>query len=356
MTFSRFTKAQMEVVDLTSCTSFEQVARFNRRFVPDKRLAELPFLEWKYRLQKPHGGDITQHYGVLNDKNEIVAQISVQPMEAWVGGQWHQCHYWGDWYADPAYRGTGLVVLNYIMKQKPSLLAVSASEVALAIYERKRFLLLLIDYRFVFICRPLTAMLRMATTPKQAASIFLKWSKNPLLRVAQVPLGPSFQFSEDEPIDPRLLVDWESEVPGNTIFVRREEWLFSWLLDRFPFPEFHSVVLSTESQQIGYVLLHTRKREDHLVEGKIVDLFARGWDQTHLAALFRRGVQVLSNLGVHVIHYHATHPMFISLAEDSGFTNTRVQPVIAYGPLADALRSGETSLHMTYYDQDEAYY
>jgi len=199
-------------------------------------------------------------------------------------------------------------------------------------------------------------MLRAANSPRQAASIFLKWLKRPFAGTPKASLEPGFQFSEEKSIDPDLLMGWESDVPEETIFVRREEWLFSWLLNKFPFPEFRSVVLSSNSEQIGYVLLHTRKRENNLVEGKIVDLFARGWNRSHLAALFREGARRLHKLGAHVISYHATHPIFISLAEDNGFTRVRTQSVIAYGPLADVLRSGKSSLHMTYYDQDEAYY
>lgn len=347
-----------QVLDLGRSASLEQIARFNGRFVPEKRLSDVAFLAWKYRSQKPDGSAITEHYGILNDENELAAQISVQPMQVWLEGRWQKCHYWMDWYRDPAYRGTGLglVLLNYVMKQKSSLLAVSATELALKIYERRKILLAPIDHRFVYLSRPMAAMLHAATSPKSAGRIFLRWVKKPIARTRIVRLGPGFKFSEEKFIDPALLLGWETDVPSDTIFVRREGWLFSWLLEKFPFQEFKLVVLSYDRQQVGYVLLHLRKSENDILEGKIIDLFARGWIRHHLEALLLEGVRVLSKLRVHIISYHATHPVFISLARNSGFSLVRTQPVLAYGPVAEALRSGQHSIHMTYYDHDEAYY
>jgi hypothetical protein len=344
------------VVALCPSTALERIAKFNRRFVPEQRLSDVTFLAWKYRTKKPDGSVITEQYGILNDENELAGQISVQPMRVWIKDQWQKCHYWGDWYGDPTYPGTGVRLLNYIMQRKPSLLAVSATELALKIYERRKISLLPIDCRFVYVSRPMTAMIRAATTPKRAAGIFLRWSKKPAVRATKVSLEAGYEFSEEKSIDPDLLDGWESDVPPNTIFVRREGWLFSWFLDTFPFQEFRLVVLSYKGKQIGYILLHARKRANNIVEGKIVDLFARGWVSGHLAALFREGVRVLKKQGVHIINYHATHPEFISLAQVGGFKLVRTQPVLAYGPIAEALVSGKHSIHMTYYDQDESYY
>jgi hypothetical protein len=344
------------VVILGASTGLERIAKFNRRFVPEQRLSNIDFLAWKYRTQKSDSTNITEHYGILNDENELAGQISVQPMQAWINGQWQQCNYLVDWYRDPAYPGSGVRLLNHIMQRKPSLLATGASDIGLKIFERRKMSLLPIDHRFVYVSRPLVALIRAATTPRRAAGIFLRWSKKPATRAAKVSLEPGYQFSEEKSVDPDLLVGWESDLPPDTIFVRREKWLLSWFLETFPFTEFRLVVLSFKGKQIGYVLLHARKTANNIVEGKIVDLFARGWIHDHLAALFREGMRVLSKQGVHIIKYHATHPVFISLAQDGGFKLVRTQPVVAYGPIADALVSGRHSIHMTYYDQDEAYY
>ena len=169
-------------------------------------------------------------------------------------------------------------------------------------------------------------------------------------------MDDGFQFAEPENVDPGLLEDWESDAPANTIFVRRETWMFSWLLEKFPFREFKLVVLCCGGQQIGYVLLHVRRNDNGLVEGKIVDLFARGWDHRHLTALFREGSRVLVEMGSHIVRYHATHPLFTSLAKDNGFTKTHNQSVILYGPIAKAMASQPVNLHITYYDHDDAYY
>jgi hypothetical protein len=242
------------------------------------------------------------------------------------------------------------------MDNKTSLLLVSSTPVAYSIYERMNISLWPLDHRFVLIRHPLKAIFRSVTSPRTLAWILLRWSKHPTARVRSASLELDYEFTEAEPIDPGLLAGWESDIPRETVFVRREKWLFDWLLEKFPFPEFRLVVLKSNKQQIGYVLVHFRKRANALVEGKIVDLFARGWDHGHLTALFREGVRVLSNLGVHVISYHATHPAFIALAKENGFTMTRTQRVAAYGAVAEAISSGATSLHMTFYDQDEAYY
>lgn len=307
-------------------------------------------------MKKPNGDEITEHFGILNEKGEIVGQISVQPMEAWVDGQWQKCQYWGDWYRDPAYQGLGLKLLRYVLKQRHLLLATGASRLAYSIYERMKFVLLPIDHRFVFICQPLMAMVQSLRTSLRSAKILLPCMRQAFSRIRRVSLEPGFQFSEERAIDPSLLKGWNLNIPRGTVFVRRDEWFFSWLLDQFPFPEFRLIVLTFKGQQTGYVLVHFRKRKRGLVEGKIVDLFARGWDRSHLAWLFSEGVYRLAELGVHIISYHATHPTFVSLAEKSGFTRIRIQPVIAYGPLASVLTSRESSLHMTYYDHDEAYY
>lgn len=345
-----------EVVVLCASTSLERIAKFNQRFVPEQRLSNIDFLAWKYRTQKPDGTNITEHYGILNDENQLAGQISIQPMQAWINSQWQQCNNLIDWYRDPAYPGSGVRLLNYIMQRKPSLLAAGASDIGLRMFERSGFSLLPIDHRFVYVSRPLVAMIRAATTPRRAAGIFLRCSKKPTARAAKVSLEPGYQFSEEKSVDPDLLVGWESDVPPDTIFVRREKWLLSWFLETFPFSEFRLVVLSFEGKQIGYILLKARKMGNGIVEGKIVDLFARGWIHDHLAALFREGMRVLSKQGVHIIKYRATHPVFISLAQDNGFKLVRPQPFLAYGPIADAWVSGQHSIHMTYYDQDEGYY
>lgn len=345
-----------EVLDLRRHVSLEEVARFNSRFVPEKRLSDLRFLQWKYRMEKPNGDEITRHYAMLNEKGEIAGQISVQPMVAWLGERWEECQYWGDWHVDPAHRGIGLELLSHVMEQKSLVLLTGASRLAYTIYERMKFLLLPIDQRFVFNCRPWTTIVRSISSPRRAVREFLTWLEKPFARVKRPSLKPGYELSEQRSIDPDLLVGWESDISRDTVFVRRERWVFSWLLDQFPFPEFRLVVLSLGGQQIGYVLLHVRKREDGLVEGKIVDLFARGWNWDYLVALFREGTHRLCELGVHVIRYHATHPTFVSLAEANGFRRVGIQSIIAYGPLTAVLNSRETSLHMTYYDHDEAYY
>ena len=345
----------MEVVDLSSHASIDQITKFNKKFIPEKRLSEPEFVKWKYRTPNSDGNLITSHYGLM-DKDEIVAQISVQPMRVWLDGNWQQCNYWADWFANPDYGAPGLVLLNHITANKPSLLAASASREAHEIYKLWKFLLIPIDRRFVFVPRPIAAVLATLGSPRRAARLFLNWSKNPLAQIPKPLLEEGFQFAEAENVDPELLEGWESDAPADTIFVRRETWMFSWLLDKFPFREFKLLVLNFGGKQIGYVLLHIRKADNGLIEGKIVDLFARGWNQDHLAALFREGARVLVKMGAHIVNYHATHPLFTSLAIESRFTKTHDQTVIMYGPIAEAMASQRVNLHITYYDQDEAYY
>lgn len=345
----------MEVVDLSSHASIEQIARFNEKFIPEKRLSELEFIKWKYRTPNSDGDNITSHFGIM-DNDKIIAQIAMQPMRIWLDGSWQQCNYWGDWFRDPGYKGTGLVVLNHMIARKQSFLAASASQQAYDIYRRKNFELMLIDQRFVFVPRPIAAVLATLGSPRRAARFFLNWSKKPFAQIPKPLLEEGFQFAEAENVDPELLEGWESDAPADTIFVRRETWMFSWLLDKFPFREFKLLVLNFGGKQIGYVLLHIRKADNGLIEGKIVDLFARGWNQDHLAALFREGARVLVKMGAHIVNYHATHPLFTSLAIESRFTKTHDQTVIMYGPIAEAMASQRVNLHITYYDQDEAYY
>lgn len=193
------------------------------------------------------------------------------------------------------------------------------------------------------------------TNPRAAAKIFLLWRRSCAAAVGKVHLDAEYEFSDGQALDPDLLSDWETDIPSDTIFVRREEWLFSWLLNEFPFPECKLVSLVKDGNQIGYVLLHLRKQSNNLVIGKIVDLYAKGWNRDHLAALFNEGVLSLARQGADIINFHATHPLFISLAQEYGFGLIYTQPVLAHGPVADALASGGHQIHMTYYDQDEAY-
>ena len=345
-----------EVVELNSEAYLEKIQRFNSLFVPERRLSDLQFLRWKYRLEKPGGGEITRHYGILDERGEIAGQISAQPMEVWIGDKWHQCQYWGDWYRDPAHKGLGLKLLRYVLKQKPLLLATGASGLAYSIYGRMKFVLLPIDQRFVLNCRPLAIILHSLSSPRRGAREFSAWLKKPFARVKRPSLAPGYELCQQKSIDSDLLAGWECSTTRNTVFVRREGWVFSWFLDRFPFSEFRLVVLISGGQQTGYVLLHTRKKENGLVEGKIVDLFARGWNWDHLVTLFREGTHRLYESGVHIIRYHATHPTFVALAEANGFRRVGIQSIIAYGPLTEALSNRGMSLHMTYYDHDEAYY
>ena len=175
-------------------------------------------------------------------------------------------------------------------------------------------------------------------------------------------MGGELQFAKAKSIDPDLLEGWEDDVPVGTIFVRREPWMFSWLLEKFPFPEFKLITLisgnsgTSSGNQKGYVLLHQRKQDNGLVEGKIVDLFARGWNKNHLDALFCHGVRTLIQQGAHIIRYHASHPLFTALAVAQGFTKSHDQLVILRGPIAEAMGSGRTNLHITFFDHDEAYY
>ena len=345
----------MDILELSSITSVEQIARFNKKFIPEPRLSDLEFVKWKFRESTSDGDNITFHYGLM-DQDEIIAEISVQPMTAWIHGSWQKCSYFGDWFRDPDYKGTGAVLMNHIMSGKHSLLAASASYQAYEIYRRREFLLSPIDQRFVYVARPIAALLNTFRTPRRAAGIFLRWNKNPLARIPKPRLEDGLRFSYSERLDPSLLDGWESDAPADTVFVRRELWMFSWFLEKFPFPEFKLVVLIRGEQQIGYVLLHTRKGTNGLIEGKVVDLFARGWNRNHLEALFREGCRELISSGAHIVKYHASHPLFISLAENSNFTKTRDQRVIMHGPIAEAMASPQANLHITYYDHDEAYY
>jgi len=344
-----------EIVDLSSVATTEQIARFNSKFIPEHRLSDEEFLEWKYRTPTSEGAEISLHYGIL-DRNEIVGEITTQPMRAWINGEWQPCNYFSDWYVDPNYKGTGRYLLNHIISQTSSLLACSASERAYSIYRRQNFSLMPIDQRFIFFSRPIGSFIATRNSPRRAARLLQKWSKRPFARIPKFPLEGDLELSETKSLDPDLLAGWESDLPEETIFVRRETWMFSWLLDKFPFPEFRMMVLSSAGVQVGYVLLHLRKKDNGLIEGKIVDLFARGWKQSHLIALFSEGTRLLIKLGSHIVSYHATHPLFISLAVDSGFTKTHNQSVIMYGSIAEAMGSGQVNLHITYYDQDEAYY
>ena len=344
-----------EIVDLSSVTTTEQVARFNRKFIPERRLSDEKFLKWRYRTPNSEGAQISLHYGLL-DENEITAEISTQPMRAWINGEWQPCNYWGDWFVDPDYKGNGLYLLNHVISQTSSLLACSGSEVAYNIYRRRKFLLMPIDQRFVYVAKPISAFIATRAAPRRAGSLVLAWLKNPFARIHGPSLDGGLQFTEVKSIDPGLLEGWENDAPSDTIFVRREPWMFSWIMDRFPFPEFRLVALSFGEVQVGYVLLHQRKQDNGLVEGKIVDLFARGWNKDHLDALFRHGVRTLIQQGAQIVTYHASHPLFISLAVDHGFTKSQDQPVIMYGPIAKAMESGQTNLHITFYDHDEAYY
>lgn len=346
-----------KVVNLRSNTSLEEIQRFNSLFIPEKRLSDLRFLEWKYRLEKPDGDEITRHYGVLNERGEIVGQISAQTMEIWLGGQWHDCQYFADWHSDPACKLVGLELLLYVMRQKPLMLATSGSHLTYSICKQMKFRLLPIDYRYMFVCRPLKAFVACAiSSPRLAARHFLTWLNKPFSAVKRPSLEAGFRLVEEKCVDPDLLTDWEKGLARNTVFVKREVRLFSWLLEKFPFSEFRLMILSSRGRPIGYVLLHVRERENGLIEGKIVDLFARDWNGGHLMILFREAAWRLFQSGVHVIHYHASHPTFASLAEGCGFVMVGIQSVIAYGPLAGALSSGETLMHVTYYDHDEAYY
>jgi hypothetical protein len=237
-----------------------------------------------------------------------------------------------------------------------SFLADSASQEAYNIYKRRKFELMAIDQRFVYIARPIASVLATRRSPKIAGRLAQRWFTKPFARIPKSLLEEGFQFAEAENVDRDLLEGWESDAPSDTIFVRRESWMFSWFLDDFPFPEFKLVVLNHGGRQMGYVLLHIRKTDNGLIGGKIVDLFARGWNQDHLTALFREGARVLVKMGAHIVNYHATHPLFTSLAIESGFTKTHDQTVIMYGPIAKAMASQQANLHITYYDQDEAYY
>jgi hypothetical protein len=348
-------KSKMDVVDLASVASIEQISRFNEKFIPEKRLAELEFLKWKYRTPNSDGENITSHFGLM-DNDEVIAQIATQPMQMWLDESWQQVNYWGDWFRDPSYKGTGLVVLNHMIARGKSFLAASASQQAYDIYKRKKFELMPIDQRFIHVARPLASILASRHTPRIAARFAQRWFQKPLARIPKPLLEDGFQFAEAKNVDRDLLEGWESDAPPNTIFVRRESWMFSWFLDKFPFQEFKLVVLNQGGRQMGYVLLHIRKSDNGLIGGKIVDLFARGWNQGHLTALFREGARVLVKMGAHIVNYHATHPLFTSLAIGSGFTKTHDQTVIMYGPIAIAMASQKVNLHITYYDQDEAYY
>ncbi|MCH8900071.1 MAG: hypothetical protein IH942_06195, partial [Acidobacteria bacterium] len=71
------TSTQMRNISLVSNADIEQIARFNKKFVPEPRMGDPAFLEWKYRSKKPDGLAITEHFGLSNDQSEIVATMSV---------------------------------------------------------------------------------------------------------------------------------------------------------------------------------------------------------------------------------------------------------------------------------------
>jgi len=345
----------LKVVDLSTSTSIEQIASFNKKFIFDTRLSDPLFLEWKYRRQSGEGNRITAHYGLL-DGTKIIAQISAQRMSAWIDNKWQECDYWGDWFADPEYKGSGFYLLKHVMAQSSSLLACSGSEQAHRIYQRQKFSISPIDNRFVFIARPLNVIFSSLTYPRRAAGLMRRWSKNPFSRVPNPPLTNGYQLAESRELDPNLLTGWELTAPEGTVFVQREPRIFSWILDGFPFPEFRLLVLTSGREQVGYVLIHLRKNSNGLSEGKIVDLFAQGWNKSLLEILFRQGARKLITLGAHIISYHATHPLFISLAVEGGFTKSHNESVILNGPIASAMSSEKSNLHITFYDHDEAYY
>ena len=345
----------MKVVDLAASATVEQIQSFNQRFNPEPRLSDPQFLNWKYRTPTEDGTQITSHLGIV-DGDQIAAQVSVQRMRAWLDGRWQECSYWADWFSNPAYGGAGLLLLNHIIPQNGSLLATSASDLAYAVYQRLKFVLMPIDQRFVFVSRPMEILSAARSNPRRAASLLRRWTKRPLVRVLRPALEAGLEISPVSNVDSSLLDGWELDAPSNTIFVRREDWAFSWLLEKFPYPEFRILALKSSERQIGYVLLHLTRKAGGLKEGKIVDLNARGWNKRHLVSLFRAGAHDLINQGAHVISYHASHPLFTSLARENNFAKVRDQCVIMYGPVAETVGSGNADLHVTYYDHDEAYY
>jgi len=350
-----------KIVDLQSTVTTEQIARFNTKFIPESRLSDQEFLHWRYRTLNSDGAQISTHYGIL-DRAEIAAQISTQPMRAWINGKWQPCNYWGDWFVNPNHKGAGLSLLNHVISHTSSLLACAGSKQAYNIYRSKKFTLMSIDQRFVLLARPFSAIIAARATPRNAGRLVQTWLKNPFWRIRSPSMDGQMQFAEAKSIDPYLLEGWENDIPGGAIFVRREPWMFSWFLDKFFIPEFKLITLMSGNagtsswKQEGYVLLHQRKQDNGLVEGKIVDLYARGWNKDHLDALFCHGVRTLIQQGVHIIRYHASHPLFTALAVDQGFTKTCDRRVIMRGPIAEAMGSGRTNLHITFYDHDEAYY
>ena len=66
-----------EVVDLNAHANLTTISEFNKKFVPDKRMSDLGFLNWKYKSTKPNGENITSHYGILNTSNELVVVLTI---------------------------------------------------------------------------------------------------------------------------------------------------------------------------------------------------------------------------------------------------------------------------------------
>ena len=71
----------MDVLDLGTATSVEQIAKFNSRFIPEPRLSDPEFVKWKFRTTCSNGDSITTHYGLMNH-GEIVAEMSIQPISS----------------------------------------------------------------------------------------------------------------------------------------------------------------------------------------------------------------------------------------------------------------------------------
>ena len=346
-----------EVVDLNAHANLTTISEFNKKFVPDKRMSDLGFLNWKYKSTKPNGENITSHYGILNTSNELVSQISVQQMRIWMDDHWRTCFYWGDWYNDPAYRGYGLRVLRHIIKRNPSLLAVSGSEKAYSIYERMKFKLNPIDQRFILLVDPTRMIFQSLPNYRKMAKLSLLALKTLGRRPPRSLATNGYHFRIGDQIDPQLLLNWEEDMPYGAVFVRREEWFFDWVVNGFPFNEFTLVTLNNEKRQVGYVLLHQRKYPSGLIDGKIVDIFALEWNWDNLNNLFRKAVSVLIDQGVHSISYHATHHSFQELARLNGFCLSGIQRVITYGAVSEVVVGDMAMpLHMTFYDHDEAYY
>lgn len=344
-----------EIVDLNELTTTRQVADFNARMIPETRLSNVEFLKWKYRTVNRQGNKFVFHYGILAD-GQIVAQISTQSMTVWMNNKWESCSYWGDWFVDPKYKGLGFYLLNFILSENESLLASSGSDEAYNIYRRRKFHLLPIDSRFVYVVKPLSSVVSTRQSPRKAGSLAKAWLKSSLSHIPRLSLDKGLNFEEANDLHPSLLSNWQDSLPESTIFVRRERWMFDWFLKDFPYPEFKLITLNLGTTQIGYVLMHVRTQENGLVEGKIVDLFSIGWNEKNLLALFTVATRALKDLGVHIISYHATHPIYIALAERLGFTKLHDREVILYGQIAEVMASSQSNLHITFYDHDEAYY